>query len=93
MQERANEEIKRRSRVAQVFPSESSLLRLVGAAMCDQTGAWSGPRCFSERKMAEMHDTALRRGASGRHNWAEPERTARKMVESSLEFANRVESA
>ena len=33
----ANREIKCRSRVVQVFPSESSLLRLVGAVMCDQT--------------------------------------------------------
>ncbi len=36
VQERANREIKRRSRVVQVFPSESSLLRLVGAVMCDR---------------------------------------------------------
>lgn len=36
VQECANREIKRRSRVVQVFPSESSLLRLVGAVMCDQ---------------------------------------------------------
>lgn len=43
--------------------------------------------------MAELHDTALRRGASDRHDWDELERTARKMVESSLELADRVESA
>lgn len=40
----------------------------------------------------EMHDAALRRGASGCHDWAELEKTARKMVESSLELADRVES-
>ena len=72
--------------------SESSLLRLVGAVMCDQAETWSGSRYFSERKMAEMHDAALRKGASGRHDWAELEKTARKMVESSLELADRVES-
>lgn len=33
VQERANREIKRRSSVVQVFRSESSLLRLVGAVM------------------------------------------------------------
>lgn len=92
VRERANREIKRRSRVVQVFPSESSLLRLVGAVMCDQAETWSGSRYFSERKMAEMHDAALRKGASGRHDWAELEKTARKMVESSLELADRVES-
>lgn len=75
------------------FPSEGSLLRLVGAVMCDQAETWSGSRYFSERKMAEMHDAALRKGASGRHDWAELEKTAGKMVESSLELADRVESA
>ena len=39
VQERANREIKRRSRVVQVFPSEKSLLRLAGAVMCDQDEA------------------------------------------------------
>lgn len=34
VQERTNREIKRRSRVVQVFPSEKSLLRLAGAVMC-----------------------------------------------------------
>lgn len=67
-------------------------IRLVGAVMCDQAETWSGSRYFSERKMAEMHDAALRKGASGRHDWAELEKTAGKMVESSLELADRVES-
>lgn len=93
VQERANREIKRRSRVVQVFPSESSLLRLVGAVMCDQAETWSSSRYFSERKMAELHDAALRKGASGCHDWDELEKTDRKMVESSLEPADRVESA
>lgn len=64
VQERANREIKRRSRVVQVFPSEKSLLRLVGSVMCDHAETWFGSRNFSERKM----------------------------VESSLEFADRVDS-
>lgn len=42
---------------------------------------------------AELHDVALRRGASDCHDWADLEKTARKMVESSLEFADRMESA
>ena len=63
VRERAELDIKRRSRVVQVFPSESLLLRLVGAVICDQAETWSGSRYFSERKMAEMHDAALRRGA------------------------------
>ena len=43
--------------------------------------------------MAEIHDAALRRGTSGCHNWAEPEKTTRKMVKSGLELADRMESA
>lgn len=86
-------EIKRRSRVVRVFPSESSLLRLVGAVVCDQAETWSDSRCFSERKMTEMHDAVLRKGASGCHDWAELEKTARKIVEFSFELADRVESA
>lgn len=93
VQERANREIKRRSRVVQVFPSESSLLRLVGAVMCDQAETWSGSRYFSERKMAEMHDAAFRMGAAGEHDWAELEKAARKMIESGLELADSVEAA
>lgn len=76
-----------------IFPSESSLLRLVGAVMCDQAETWSGSRYFSERKMAEMHDAAFRMGAAGEHDWAELEKAARKMIESSLELADSVEAA
>lgn len=67
VQERPNREIKRRSRVAQVYPSKSSLLRLVGAVVCNQAETWSGSRYFSEMKMTEMHDAAHRRGASWCH--------------------------
>lgn len=81
LRERAKRENKRGSRVVQVFPSESSLLRLVGAVMCDQAETWAGSRYFSERKMAEMHDAELRRGALGCHDWAELGKTDRKMVD------------
>lgn len=40
-----------------------------------------------------MHETALRRGASSCHDWAELEKTARKIVESSLKLADRMGSA
>lgn len=79
--------------MVQSFPSESSLLRLAGAVMCDQAETWSGSRYFSERKMAEMRDAELRRGASGCHDWAELGETASKMVESSLKLADGVETA
>ena len=44
LQERANREIKRRSRVVQVFPSEKSLERLVGAVMRELDEQWSESR-------------------------------------------------
>lgn len=42
VQGRMNAEIKRRTRVVQVFPSYKSLVRLVGAVCCDQDDAWLG---------------------------------------------------
>jgi transposase-like protein len=45
VQERTNREIKRRSRVVQVFPSQASLLRLVGAVCTELDEDWSS-RCY-----------------------------------------------
>ena len=69
LQERTNREIKRRSRVVQVFPSVESLERLAGAVMCDQDEAWSDKRYFSEAKIAELYDEALRKRGSRRKSW------------------------
>ena len=54
VQERANREIKRRSRVVQVFPSERSLERLVGAVMCEQDEQRSASRYFAYDKMQDV---------------------------------------
>ena len=54
VQERTNREIKRRSRVVQVFPSRASLMRLVGAVMADVDESWQQSRYFSEAKMDEL---------------------------------------
>lgn len=40
VQERMNEEIKRRTKVVTIFPSIESAIRLVGAVCCDQNDAW-----------------------------------------------------
>jgi transposase-like protein len=45
MQERANREIKRRSRAVQVFPSTKSLIRLIGSICCEIDEDWSS-RCY-----------------------------------------------
>lgn len=48
-----NAEIKRGTRVVQVFPSDESLVRLVGAVCCDQDDAWLGASNFIDRKSLE----------------------------------------
>lgn len=53
VQERMNCEIKRRTRVVQVFPSAESLVRLVGAVCCDQNDAWACERNFIDRRSLE----------------------------------------
>ena len=59
VQERMNAEIKRRTRVVQVFPSPASLVRLVGAVCCDQNDAWLAPHNFIDRRsLAPGHEPA-----------------------------------
>ena len=93
VQERTNREIKRRSRVVQVFPSAGSLVRLAGAVMCEQDEVWQGSRYFSEARMNELYDEGRACGIDGPIDWARLEAEARKMLESGLELADRVEAA
>ena len=93
VQERTNREIKRRSMVVQVFPSTASLVRLAGAVMCEQDEAWQESRYFSEAKMMELYDEGRTRGIDGTVDWARLEAEARKMIESGLELAGRIEAA
>lgn len=96
VQERTNREIKRRSRVVQVFPSVASLERLAGAVMCDQDEAWSEARYFSERVMSELGEDA---GRAGEREPPAPEQlegfrlVARRAIEASLELADELEAA
>ena len=94
MQERANREIKRRSRVVQVFPSERSLERLVGAAMCEQDEQWSASRYFAYDKMQELYDERRKKEPKtpGRPA-ADLAEAARKMILASLELAEKVDAA
>ena len=95
VQERANREIKRRSRVVQVFPSEKSLLRLAGAVMCDQDEAWSEARYFSAAKMAELHDEQKPEPAEppSAERREQALAFARQAIEASLALADRMEAA
>lgn len=53
-QERMNREIKRRSRVVQVFPSVESVLRLVGAVCAERDEDWSSRRYISPESMRRL---------------------------------------
>ena len=48
VQERANRELKRRSRVVQVLPSRKSLIRMMGAAFSEMDEDWAGRRRFGD---------------------------------------------
>ena len=93
VQERASREIKRRPRVAQVFPPAASPVRLAGAVMCEQDEIRQGSRYFSGARVNELCDEGRARGADGTVDWARLEAEARKMLESGLELADRVEAA
>ena len=93
VQERTNREIKRSSRVVQAFPSTASLVRLAGAVMCEQDETWQESRYFSEAKMRELYDEGRTRGLDGTVDWSRLEAEARKMIESGLELADRIEAA
>ena len=81
------------ARVVQVFPSTGSLVRLAGAVMCEQDEIWQESRYFSEVRMNELYDDGRTRGIDGPVDWARLEAEARKMLESGLELADRVEAA
>lgn len=48
MQERLNEEVRRRERVIRIFPNDASALRLIGALLAEQNEVWQ------ERKYLDM---------------------------------------
>ena len=93
VQERANREIKRRSRVVQVFPSEKSLERLVGAVMCEQDEQRSASRYFAYEKIQELYDESRADGPAQTEQAAGLLESARKMILASLELAERVDAA
>lgn len=56
VQERANREIKRRSRVVQVFPSVKSLIRLIGTACCEIDEDWSSRYYIASDSLAILNE-------------------------------------
>lgn len=59
VQERINREIKRRSRVVQVFPSVDALIRLAGAVLSEQDEDWSSKRYFQEPSILKAYNKQL----------------------------------
>lgn len=58
VQERCNRELKRRSRVVQVFPSRRSLIRLMGAVLSEMDEEWACRRWFSDASIARAVEGA-----------------------------------
>lgn len=53
MQERLNEEIRRRERVIRIFPNDESALRLIGALLAEHNEAWQERRYLDMDEFAE----------------------------------------
>jgi len=65
MQERLNEEIRRRERVIRIFPNDDSALRLIGALLAEQNETWQERRYLD---MDEFAEWAAARAAAGNGN-------------------------
>src|SRR5512140_123873 len=53
MQERLNEEVRRRERVIRIFPNDDSALRLIGALLAEQNEVWQERRYLDMGEYAE----------------------------------------
>lgn len=61
VQERVNREVKRRSRVVQVFPSRKSLIRMLGAVLSEKDEDRSTRRRFAATSISEAYEEPERR--------------------------------
>lgn len=68
MQERLNEEIRRRERVIRIFPNDDSALRLIGALLAEQNEVWQERRYLDMDEFAEW--AAARAAADNDNNVA-----------------------
>jgi putative transposase len=59
VQERANREIKRRSRVVQVFPSPKSLIRLIGAVCAEIDEDWLARHYMAPESLSELKEDTV----------------------------------
>lgn len=80
MPERANRELKRRSRVVQVFPSRKSLIRMLSAALSEMDEDWSSRRWLVEVSIAQAVASAGSTAPTPSYNGATEEH-ARRIIE------------
>lgn len=90
VQERANREIKRRSKAVQVFPSAESMIRLVGAVCCEMDEDWSSRKYIAGDAMERFYEEDV---AAAREASAEAARSARPTAEQEARGAKIVELA
>lgn len=77
VQERANRELKRRSRVVQVFPSRKSLIRMMGAVFAEMDEEWAGRRWFSDDSIGRAVEGAKVNAPAPTYEGAAAEHAAR----------------
>ena len=65
MQERLNEEIRRRERVIRIFPNDESALRMFGALLAEQNEVWQSRRYLD---MDEFNEWLMETSETGRPN-------------------------
>ena len=66
MQERLNEEIRRRGRVIRIFPNDASALRLIGALLAEKNEVWQEKKCLD---MEAFKDWAAARPSAGQSDY------------------------
>lgn len=80
VQERCNRELKRRSRVVQVFPSRRSLIRLMGAVFSEMDEEWACRRWFGDASMARAVEGSKVNAPAPAYNGSAAEHAARIMA-------------
>ena len=83
VRERANRELKRRSRVVQVFPSRRSLIRMPGAVFSEMDEDWGARKWFSEESMVQAPASAAPAAPSRAYEGAAEEH-ARRIIDVAL---------
>ena len=77
VQERANRELKRRSRVVRVLPSSKSLIRMMGAVFAEMDEEWAGRRWFKDDSIGRAVEGAKANAPAPTYEGAAAEHAAR----------------